>query len=220
MPDTSLRNSVLTGTTDLPSRCVIILSCKYFAVGPWTIFSSISRILFCFETILRLKSYKSEEALSLRSSSDLIAKLIFSSRYLFGTRESNNASSDVPFKPSQLLRHCFTLRIMRSVSATFNNSRIDSTPPTDACFMQYETFSAAPNDGAAYLAINKYASSVFLSFSRTLSQLLSGCKFIAICAESAIEVSLARRSNILSSSSVFAHFVKSYFIGKYVSPIR
>ena len=79
-------NSAFTGTTNRLERMVMMASWRYFAAEEEMMRWSTSRALPEVTRIFRRRSASSALALSEISSSDKMAPLIFSSRYLLGVR--------------------------------------------------------------------------------------------------------------------------------------
>ncbi len=202
-PGTSPRHSALTGTTKRPSRIVMIGSCRYFCVtGERTIFSSCSLAREEAERIFLRIVANCGEALSAISSSERIAWLIRSSRYLFGIIASNR-SSRILLTPSLLLRQSTIPRKVRRTIEIRSNSPILSVPPASARRREFETSLRPPKDGAPKRAIIVWASSVSVKRRLTCESDVAGRRFTANSAAASQAVSSAKRCNILSSSKAF-----------------
>ena len=102
----------------------------------------------------------SGDALSLISSSERIALVIRSSKYLLGLRLKNKSSIAVSM-PALLSRQVQIPRITRSTCAISKSSRMESVPPACARWREFWTFLSPPNDGAPNLAIKVCAASVW-----------------------------------------------------------
>ena len=198
------RHSALTGTTYRPSRMVTMASCKYFWYDALCIIlSSTSRALAEALCIFRRIEASSFDAWSDISSSDKIAPVIFSSKYLFGTSVSKYGSSDVSTE-ADFCRHCFNERITRSTSAIRSSSGIVRTPPACARRRGLDTSFTPPNDGAPNRPLSICASLVsFCKRVTSYSPCAGASRSARSCASTQV-VSCASICNILSSSRAFS----------------
>ena len=199
-PGTLARCSALTGMTYRPPRMVMMFSCKYLEVAAECVIrSSCSRILDSCSRMRRRMDASSDDAVSAISSSDRIADVIASSKYLLGTSAPNSASSDVS-TPALLSRHCARPRMVRSVPAISSSSRMVSTLPASARRKALLTLRSPPNAGPPNRASSICASRVWFMSARAKCRSHSGVSESASSRASGQAVKSAKRSRTLSSS--------------------